>query len=1317
MTNKQLQGRPVTSLTGILRRRGRLLFGILPAVFMLLCLGTPTRMQAQVTATLSGTVVDPSGSVIPGADVTLTNVQTHAAIVSRTNGAGVYAFPSLVPGFYDIKAAAKGFKTEVITGIVLNAGDNKSIPALMLTVGSAATTVTVSATSEAIPIEGGQRTDVLSSKDLNNLDLEGRDVTELLKVLPGAVTASSGLTQTSSMFNDANVTVDESAVGSGLYIDGSIYRGGTTILEDGAQMIDIGDMASSLTVVDPEMTSEVTVEASNEGADTPFGPVVVSAISRSGTANYHGDGYFDVRNSVLNANSWQGNDTHTALGAQHYYYPGGSVGGPVPFTHKHLLFWAGYERWLQNQGNQNILSSYVPTPEMMKGDFSNDNADNNALCPDGFFQGAPPGGFPGGSWCSDLGGTILANGTNTASLPTPAQTGSVTIGGTTYKTDGGQKFPAGFLDPGSAALAKIWPAANANPATTPGGYNYYEPIVNIDNGWIYRFRLDYHLGDKTLIYGSYQQAYSAGLAQGNGAHLYWTPGNAIPYPGGGESEDNHGKTLAGHIVHTFNATTTNDFLAAWAFGSYPFVEPNPSAAYKSTLGYPYGNVFSTPTLNIPAYSSAGGETFPDFSQASIFENPPGMYGVKKEAPQFGDTLTKVWGRHTVKIGGFTQTTDNWQSSFSYYLDGNLNFYAGQNADVLTGTKIGSPNNATAAFVAGMASSYSQNNAAPIGDVAEQNTAAFIEDSWKASSRLTLELGLRVEHVGHWYDRDHIGLAVFEPSLVQSDYYAGRYAPGFRWHAIDPGIPLSGQPNRFAYADPRLGLSYDLFGNGNTVVRGGWGVYRYVTQVNTVANGEAQGTADQVLGYGSPGGTVVQLQDIPHLAYSPCPNFNATPVVNPPCGVQGGQIGLDPTSYGQPMTQSWNFTIDQMLPWHTHLEVGYVGSTDTQLVDDGEDTEGSQFSNLGDQNKMPLGALFKPDPKTGVLSTNPEDVGENPNLSTMSETPTPNSYADYHPFGYAYGTNQVQEIENIGYANYNGLQVSWTKTTGRLGFDLNGSWSKMMGTTLQENPYNIDLNYGPTAQDRPLVFNMSYMYQSGSLHTFNPILDHVLGNWTISGISTWQKGGYMPAMFGNGIPNFANGNATPEQYTDLPADTTGASCSTSGGCNLAADTGISNALTDKTYFGTDESVPIMPVLKCNPTSGLSSTTVAGAPNVQLLNGKCFTLPAVGTQGGQNYPYMSFTPYFDNDLALYRTFNIHEEQNVQFRISAFDWLNHSLLEFANGNYFSQNYNVDYATHAITPNFNTSSTGANAFGVMTVRSQLPYARVIELEAKYSF
>ena len=233
----------------------------------------------------------------------------------------------------------------------------------------------------------------------------------------------------------------------------------------------------------------------------------------------------------------------------------------------------------QNQGNANVLTRPIfPRSEMMAGNFSThnaDNADNNALCPTGFY-GAPTSSYPQGTWCNDLSGTNFPDGTN---IPNETSAQSVI-------PNSGHKIPSQFIDPGAAALAKIWPKANANPATSIGHVNYYQPIPNINNGWIYRFRIDYQLGPNTKIYGSYQQAWDAQLAQGNGAHLYWTPGNAIPYPGGGESEAFRGKSLAGHFVHNFSASTTNDLMAAWTFGDFPFVQPDPSAAYRrSTLGY------------------------------------------------------------------------------------------------------------------------------------------------------------------------------------------------------------------------------------------------------------------------------------------------------------------------------------------------------------------------------------------------------------------------------------------------------------------------------------------------------------------------------------------------------------------------------------------------------------------------------------------------------------------------------------------------------------------------------------------------------------
>ena len=416
---------------------------------------------------------------------------------------------------------------------------------------------------------------------------------------------------------------------------------------------------------------------------TPFGPVVVStSISKSGGSQYHGEAYFDARNSVLNANDWVDNHQGIPQGPQHYYYPGGNFGGPVPGTHKNLFFWGGYERWLQNQGNANVLKSYIPTPEMMAGNFTTDNADNRALCPNGFYP-KPNNSFPQGGWCNDLSGTVFPDGSSIPAAP---------VG--TNNPNSGNRIPAQFIDPGAAALAKIWPTANANSATSVGNVYYDAPIENLNNGWFYRFRIDYQFGPNTKIYGSYQQAYDAQLAQGNGASTS-TGHRATPSPTravAASPKAFRGKSLAGHFVHNFSASMTNDFMAAWAFGDFPFVQPNPSAAYRSTLGYLYGKCpfrhnLSTSRPTGPAETPASPTSRRLLSLTTLRASMPSA----RKPRSSGDTLTKVWGAHTVKMGAFTQNTDNYQSTFSTFQDGSLTFAGNSGANLLTSNTVGSPN--------------------------------------------------------------------------------------------------------------------------------------------------------------------------------------------------------------------------------------------------------------------------------------------------------------------------------------------------------------------------------------------------------------------------------------------------------------------------------------------------------------------------------------------------------------------------------------------------------------------------------------------------
>jgi hypothetical protein len=1232
------------------------------ALLVALLLGSTPALHAQTTATISGTVTDASSSVIPGADITLTNEATSQKRATVSDGAGLFVFPALVPGSYTVNIQAKGFKSLSQSGITLNAGEARKLTGLTLAIGEAKETVTVQENAQIIPTDNGSRAAVLDSKDIQNLALGSRDLSELLKVLPGVTTAPNGISNGPS-FNFTSVSVGQSAVGNGLNANGVPNRGGTSQLSDGVDIDDPGCDCNSIAIVNPDMTQEVSVMTSNFGADAPFGPVVINTISKAGTTTYHGEGYFYARNDVLNANDWQSDHAGTPKGSAHYYYPGGNAGGPIPFTHKKLLVWGGFERILQNTGNANVLTSFVPTPDMMAGNFS-PTAANQAFCL-GLDVSTPtnnPANQTDG--CNDLSGTVLPDGT-------PIGPG----------TANGSTIPSQFLSPAAKALSSFWPAANANPATTPGNYNYRQVIPGIHDGWLYRLRADYNFSDKTSAYISYQQGYDTQLSQGNGAHIYWTPGNAIPYPGGGLYSTSYTKAIAGHFVHIFTPTLTNEFIASWGYGNFPVGPQNPSAAYRSTLGYPsYGTVFNAGSKLIPAYNSGGNFTFPDFSEQDIFE-PSGKYLVRKEMPAFADNLTKVFGTHTLKIGAYAENVGNIQGAYSNE-NGFLNsfsFGGTLTPNLITGAKVGSPNNPTANFLLGLTTSYSENNIAPVSDMAYQTLSFYFDDSWKATNRLTLEYGLRFDHIGHWYDRQKIGMAVFIPSLVNSDFATGKLNPGVYWHGINPGIPNSGQPDRFVYGDPRFGLAYDLFGTGKTTLRGGWGLYRFSDQYNDYTNSLT--TAQSILGYNSPGGRSLFLNQFGNIA---APTASQTTCCN------GTVNALDPTSYAIPYTQAFNLTVSQQLPWSTLLEVAYVGNSSRNLVTGGESISGSGFTDYTNKNKIPLGAFFKPDPKTGLTASNPENI-----TSTCSGA-TCNATADYRPYGNAYGDSNINVVSNDSYGNYNGLQLSWVKRSRNVNFNANYTWSKTLGTSLQINPFVLNSNYGVESIDRPHVINLSGSYTFERPYNGDmKILSGAANGWTISNITTWQAGGNLQAI---NNPNFgmtlqyATINGAPISSTNpLPAN-------------------VGTGLSQSTYYGTNASIDIMPTLTCNPKSGTGHN--------QLLKYSCFAPPAVGAYGGEKYPYLHGAAYFDSDLALYKTFHVVKEQSVQFRISAFNWLNHPLPQFSGSGQLALHYNADYSSKAFTPATSQYPSGnPNNFGVLDNKSGAPTQRILEMALKYQF
>jgi Carboxypeptidase regulatory-like domain len=1219
--------------------------------------------HAQLSGSLSGIVTDPSGSVVPSAKITLTNQASQEQREVTSNKDGYFAFAAVLPGTYKVKVEVPSFKAWEQADIVMHAGDSRNLSDIRLEVGTATQTVEVVASATSIaPVDSGARESLLTQTEINNIPLVSRNISEMLKILPGVTSVQNGISGGNAFMNFLTAGLTGSTIGVGLNINGAAYRGGTGYTLDGANILDPGCNCYSTALADPDMSQEVQVQTSNFGADVQQGPEVVAVVGKSGTREYHGQAYVYARNPVLDANDWVDNHDGNSRGSGYYYYPGGSFGGPVPFTRKKVFFWFGYEHFYQNTGTAASLKSYIPAAGMLQGNFTSSGTGVSALCPNLDASGNDTGATPlSGQACSSINGMVLPNGTK------------VTNG----------IIPSGFLDPGAAALAAVWPAANVNPANN-GGYNYFQSVPAQANLYLLRPRVDYDLNENNKFFVSFQYGNSTSPSGGTGAHIWYTPSNAIPFPGGGIQSLLTTKLATGHFVHVFNSSTTNEFIAAWTWDNNPNTA-NLADVSKAKLGYTYGSVFKNPDITmIPSYNSPANEsgspfTFPDFSEYDLFEPAlGGAWLAKKQVPSFADNLTKVYGSQTIKIGFFYENVGNLQGGANY--PNGVFTFGGQNPDYFnpTGPTIGSSLNPLADFVTGIASGYQETNTEPYEDMAYRVISGYFDDSWKATRRLTIQFGLRLDHIGHWYDRQGIGMAAFFPNLVLVDEADDRPNPGVRYHGIDPGVPISGSPSRFAFASPRFGFAYDLFGDGKTVLRGGWGAYRWNDQVNDYLG--TLETSQQLLTYGLPSGKNVLLSQVANL---PAPVSG----LSTPGAVNGQIYATDPNDYNVPVTYSYNFTISHELPWRSLFEIAYVGSKSEDILNGGQSGAGSG-GDLINRNKMPLGALFQPDPVTGLVATDPQNPSK-----TCTAGGVCNQYVDYYPYAAEYGTNAVYVPEHNGYANYNAMQVMWQKSAGHLSYNLNYTWSKALGTALGSNPYSVAGNYGPLAVDRSHVINTSYVYSLADYyHGDSKFVHGATAGWMVSGITTWQSGGNLAA-------NDSANLGFNMKYICGPSDP--ASCAT----NLS-NYG-STSIGAPTYFGTTAAMDIMPDITCNPTAGLASAQIAKL--------SCFGAPAVGSNGPRNLPYIKLGAYWNSDLSIAKSFHVTERQTLEFRASATNFLNHPLLSVSGSGQYQLNFTKDFVTGVVSA-APGSSTPTN-WGFFDTKVGAPNQRIMELSARYSF
>jgi len=1205
----------------------------------------------QITGTISGTVYDQSGAVIPGAHVVLKNEASGDVRTATAESDGHFVITAVQPASYSITVTSKGFTGFQENGIVMNQGDHKEVANIKLPVGGEERAIEVVAGADAVvPTDSAEISTSLNSQMIQDFPLGGRDAGELLKIVPGMALNNAG--GQGSGFSDKKVGSNNGPVGD-YSSNGTQPNGTMAYMLDGANLVDPGNDGTQIANINPDMVGNIKILTGNFGAEYAKGPVIFQALSKDGGAKFHGEGYFYTHNAALNSVDAYTKSQGGTNAGESYYYMGGNVGGPIIIPHfgynknrDKLFFWGGYEYMIQHPAGT-ITNFNVPTADQLAGNFSNAGVPSTAITTWEPFYETPSANLPTG-W-------------NAAT----------------------SSFPTSDIDPNIPGMLKLYPAANQAPSAGNGWTNYSYQSLLPQNRWEATGKVDYSISDNTKLTVSYAYQKESDLAP---ISIWWAAPSTLPYPSPAASQTTTYVTNV-NFTHVFNATTTNEAVFSMSHFQNPYKLANPSAATRATNGFNVATLYSSPVSTqipnlVPQYCC--GETMASINFYPMVNN---SFGGVKDVPAVYDNFTKVVGQHTIKAGFYWDSQHNQQPS--------TNAAQGQYNIETYGSN--STQNLVADTMLGNINSYQEYNSVPTQSVQWHQWSIYGEDSFKATKKLTINLGLRLDHIGQWYGTDFqvLNLADYVDNLNAS---AAPANTGLEWHANDKNVPESGFSSRTFFYAPRLGVAYDIFGTGKTVFRGGYGTYYY--QASTETGSAANGPLGQV-SYQTP--TVFQ-------GYANIHNFTP-PTASEQNGSSNSVYGMQLGDSRVPFTTNWNVTISQALRWRSVFEASYVGNRSANEYMDGTN------SNLFNLNNVPDGGFFQKDPFTGLYvspsspgcsTTNPnsESIYCEQNPGVYSPSFTANDFRPHHVY------QNMYLLTHAPYSRYNGLQLSFQKQSGPVTFVTNYTFSKVLGIRdggsnngngngTGVDPFVLRNNYGPLEYDHTHILNFTYNWKLPKfVHGDGLAMDLAKG-----AINGWQLSGYTAFQSGAPLQVTTGGNFNAVYPTGLSVPTVGMPNLPDN--SIALPNGLRTvAVSPSTWFGTSARTVLVPAITCNPLSHLAKG--------QRFNPSCFTTPAYGTQGPYNGYYMRNPNYWDSDLGIYKAFPVREGQRIEIHASATNWLNHPLPQFslAGNSDISLSFigtDANKNQYLSPTNTNTTTTGTPAFKTGS--------RFVTLSAKYYF
>ncbi|MBI4875524.1 MAG: TonB-dependent receptor [Acidobacteria bacterium] len=977
--------------------------------------------SAQVEqATITGTVSDPTGALIPGVQVTVRNRATGVEATTRTNSEGIYRIPYLRPGSYDVSAEAQGFKRARVTELTLTVGLVATVD-LALEVGTLQNEVTVTAMAVQLEQQSASLGAVIGSAQMLELPLLGRNPYALLQLSPGVL--------------------PKGGAGSGPIVSGG--RSNTSeILLDGAETRN--STTNDITYTPPlEAVQEFKVIINSFSSEFGrSGGGVLTAASRSGTNALHGSFYEFLRNEKLNANSWTSNRqglTKSPLRRNEY---GFAVGGPVlvpkAYNGKDKTFFFFNWEAIPQRSPDNVNST-VPTAAERAGDFT------------GTLDGS---------------GNVIRVYDPLTTRADPARAGR-------YIRDqfAGNRIPASRFDPIGLKIMQYYPLPNRASRTENLALNN----SRANDTWKMFMRFDHVIGSKHRLFFSH----------GRQVQNQNSPGINLAFPPEGVNGErgkigNQPKTAVLSDTVTFRPNLLGEFRASLARNIIR-TEPRSAGFDFTQLGLPnylkeQARQFMFPRIDTGDVTSLG----PD--RASYFTDA-------ESAIEFQGHLTWIRGRHSLKTG-FDRTFQTFNVTRAERPSGLYSFSRTFTQGPDPATSSASAGFGVATLLLG-APSGGQFSLDPSLSASQKYYAGYLQDDWKASRKLTLNLGMRWEYQSPWTDR-YNQLAWFDPDATDPLTKA-KGVLRFAGRDGNPREQSNPDKNNFA---PRIGLAWQF--EKNTVLRSGWGLF-----FSPGSGGIGAGASD--LGSGFLTQTAVYLG--PPVAAPNTPPAGAsladpfkTGLIQPPSTGVGSSANTAFRDWVTPFAQQWNVNFQRTFSSDTLVEAAWIGSRGQRLwVNRSRSAVSTEYLSLGPA----LDELVN-NPWYGIITTG--------SLSAR----TVRRSALLQPYNHYTGVSRFRDA--IGDSVYHAFTLRMEKRAARsltvnvsytVGKLIDNVQERFSGRTSLLDPNNLSLSRSIADYDRPQYFVVNYIYElpwgHGKRWLQQGPLAAVAGNWQLSGITTFGAG--------------------------------------------------------------------------------------------------------------------------------------------------------------------------------------------------------------------